>query len=155
MNTVHRLLPLLISALALGACAPHGDMSHGRMESHPSPDLNLALQRNTDAGTYRIELSPPTEPLRVNKIHSWNIRLLDAQGRPVPDARIAVDGGMPEHGHGFPTQPRVSAAGTPGAYVLEGMKFNMTGWWEIKLEVQSARGADRITFNTVLPPSAS
>ena len=155
MNTVHRLLPLLISALALGACAPHGDMSHAQMESHPSPDLNLALQRNTDAGTYRIELSPPAEPLRVNKIHSWNIRLLDAQGQPVPDARIAVDGGMPEHGHGFPTQPRVSAGGAPGAYVLEGMKFNMTGWWEIKLEVQSARGADRITFNTVLPPSAS
>jgi hypothetical protein len=43
-----------------------------------------------------------------------------------------------------------------GTYLLEGMKFSMTGWWEIKLAIQSAEGNDKVTFNTVVAtPSAA
>jgi hypothetical protein len=42
-----------------------------------------------------------------------------------------------------------------GTYLLEGMKFSMTGWWEIKLAIQSNEDADKVTFNTlVTTPSA-
>jgi hypothetical protein len=38
---------------------------------------------------------------------------------------------------------------------MEGMKFSMTGWWEIKLAIQGPAGDDRVTFNTVVDhPSA-
>ena len=30
------------------------------------------------------------------------------------------------------------------------MKFSMTGWWEIKLAIDSPEGADKVTFNTVV-----
>jgi hypothetical protein len=33
---------------------------------------------------------------------------------------------------------------------MEGMKFSMTGWWEIKLAIEAAEGADKVTFNTVV-----
>jgi hypothetical protein len=68
----------------------------------------------------------------------------------VRQARIGVDGGMPQHGHGLPTKPRVTRELGDGRYLIEGMKFSMTGWWEIKLAVQGDRGADKVTFNTVV-----
>ena len=41
-----------------------------------------------------------------------------------------------------------------GTYLIEGMKFSMTGWWEIKLALQSTQGADKVTFNTVVQSPA-
>ena len=35
------------------------------------------------------------------------------------------------------------------------MKFSMTGWWEIKLAIQTADGADMVTFNRVVTDSAA
>jgi hypothetical protein len=68
----------------------------------------------------------------------------------VAQARIQVDGGMPQHGHGLPTKPQVTRELPDGGYLIEGMKFSMTGWWEIKLAIDGPAGADRVTFNTVV-----
>lgn len=57
---------------------------------------------------------------------------------------------MPQHGHGLPTQPRVTRELADGVYQLDGMKFSMTGWWEVKLAIDGPRGADKVTFNTVV-----
>jgi hypothetical protein len=57
---------------------------------------------------------------------------------------------MPQHGHGLPTQPRVTRELGDGTYQLDGMKFSMTGWWEIKLAIQGPQGADKVTFNTLV-----
>jgi hypothetical protein len=42
-----------------------------------------------------------------------------------------------------------------GTYALDGMKFSMPGWWEVKLDIQGAQGADKVTFNTVVTNSAA
>ena len=65
----------------------------------------------------------------------------------IREPRISVDGGMPEHGHGLPTQPRVKRALGHGVYEIEGVRFNMGGWWEFKLAIAGSRGADTVTFN--------
>jgi hypothetical protein len=36
---------------------------------------------------------------------------------------------------------------------MEGMKFSMTGWWEIRLAIQADEGADTAVFNTVVDTS--
>ena len=134
------LVTALLAALA-------GCMTH----TEPPPGLNLSLDRLTVQKKYEVVLQPVAQPLVVNKIHSWNVKLTTADGKPVPNARIAVDGGMPQHGHGLPTQPRVGAGDGNGQYLLEGMKFSMTGWWEIKLDIDSDLGRDQIVFNAVIP----
>ena len=83
-------------------------------------------------------------------MHAWQIRLNRPDGTPVRGARFAVDGGMPQHGHGLPTRPQVTQELADGTYLMEGMKFSMTGWWEIKLAIQAAEGADSVVFNTVV-----
>ena len=62
-------------------------------------------------------------------------------------AIIAVDGGMPEHGHGLPTKPRVTRQLGGGVYEIEGVRFNMGGWWELKLSISTPDGTDHVTFN--------
>jgi len=94
----------------------------------------------------------PQQPLRVRRLQSVPVLITDSQGRPVEQAAISVDGGMPEHGHGLPTQPRVTHEQPDGSSLLEGMKFSMTGWWEVKLAIQAPLGADRVTFNAIVSP---
>ena len=47
-------------------------------------------------------------------------------------------------------RPRVTREIADGTYALDGMKFSMTGWWEVKLDIQGPLGADKVTFNTVV-----
>jgi len=54
---------------------------------------------------------------------------------------------MPQHGHGLPTRPRVTRTLGDGIYEIEGVRFNMGGWWEFKLAIAASRGADTVTFN--------
>ena len=70
----------------------------------------------------------------------------------VDGAAVTVDGGMPQHGHGLPTRPLVGREVAAGRYSMEGMKFSMPGWWEIKLAIEAAQGDDTVVFNTVVGP---
>jgi len=54
---------------------------------------------------------------------------------------------MPAHGHGLPTQPRVSADLGGGEYQLSGLKFNMAGEWVLVFDVQQEQQFDRISVN--------
>jgi hypothetical protein len=57
---------------------------------------------------------------------------------------------MPEHGHGLPTRPRVTTYLGNGDYLVEGMKFQMTGWWVIDVDVLVNGESDRVRFNLLL-----
>jgi hypothetical protein len=136
-----------ISALALVALVT-GCMT-------PPPNLDLSLTRPTLVNRFTVTMQPPATPPAINQFHSWQIKLASPTGQPISHARIAVDGGMPQHGHGLPTKPQVTKELEDGTYLLEGMKFSMTGWWEIKLAIEAAEGADKVTFNTIVSPPAA
>lgn len=144
---MHRFLATTLSWATLAAAT--GCMS-------PPQDLDLALTRRTVDNKYVVTLQPPAAPTALDQLHAWQVKLASPTGAPVAHARIQVDGGMPQHGHGLPTRPRVTRELPGGGYLVEGMKFSMTGWWEVKLAIDGPAGADRVTFNTVVaPPHAS
>lgn len=134
----HKTLSAATLAIALAACAT------------PPSDLDLSLRHPSAQGRYVVQMEPPATQPAINQMHAWQIKLSSADGKPVTDARITVGGGMPQHGHGLPTRPQVTRQIADGTYVMEGMKFSMTGWWEIKLAIQAAEGADTVVFNTVV-----
>src|SRR3990167_4354900 len=113
----------------------------------PPEDLNLQLTRPTVERKFVVVLQPPTKAVPINHIHSWQIKVTSPTGAPVSHAQIAVDGGMPQHGHGLPTRPLITPMSVDGTYLLEGMKFSMTGWWEIKLAIQAREGSDTVMLN--------
>jgi hypothetical protein len=139
-------LAIVSAAGALSAC------SHAMMLLHrtgatrpPASEFGLGPRPSAD-GRYLATLAPAS-PLRPRKLQTVLVTVRDAEGHPVDDAQISVDGGMPQHGHGLPTRPRVTRQLGDGVYEIQGVRFNMGGWWEFKLAIAGAQGADTVTFN--------
>ena len=116
----------------------------------PPKDLDYSRTRLSSRGMYRGTFEPVGDSIRVGRLHSWRLHLETADGAPVDTATIVVDGGMPQHGHGLPTKPRVTKQLGNGEHIVDGMKFNMGGWWVVKFRVASALGPDSVTFNLKL-----
>lgn len=149
---------LAVVAIALVALGAAGACSHLMMMTHGHDHRDIALPaadefgfgpRESAGGAYRAIIEP-AESIRVGKLHGWTLRIEDMSGQAVDGVEIAVDGGMPQHGHGLPTAPAVTQALGGGQFLIEGMKFNMPGWWEIDLTIEGPAGPDTITFNLVL-----
>jgi hypothetical protein len=113
----------------------------------PPEELDYSRTRATEGGAYRATIAPSDSVLKVGRMHSWTLHLVTADGAAVEAATIEVDGGMPQHGHGYPTRPRVTRSLGGGGYLVEGVKFNMGGWWTMKFTVDAAAGQDSVTFN--------
>lgn len=139
--------PLLLAAPVLLLAA--GAAGAAWMMRVPT-DLDLSREKATEAGLYVAEIAPETDPVSVGPMHAWVVTIEDREGAPVDGAHILVDGGMPQHGHGLPTSPEVTQDLGEGRYLIEGMKFNMPGWWELDLGIDGPQGADAVTFNLVL-----
>ena len=134
----------LVSVTGCGLMMMHGTDAERPLASEFGLGPRLSAQ-----GLYTATLVP-TEELRPRTMQSVQVELADAMGTAIDGATIAIDGGMPEHGHGLPTRPRVTGNPGDGIYEIEGVRFNMGGWWEFKLAVASPAGADTVTFNIEL-----
>jgi hypothetical protein len=97
-------------------------------------------------GSFKVTYESELQPLVINRIHSWTLNVTDAAGTPVEGAVITVDGGMPIHDHGLPTQPRVTNEVAPGRYVLEGVRFHMPGSWELVVTIESGDVRDAVVI---------
>jgi hypothetical protein len=113
-------------------------------------ERDYSTTRLSEKGMYKVSFQAAADPIPVNKVHSWRLHVEDPAGHPVPDASIAVDGGMPEHGHGLPTKPQVTQNLGNGDYIAEGMKFQMRGWWVVRFAITSGDTTDTVTFNLQL-----
>ncbi|MEO3385642.1 FixH family protein [Mesorhizobium sp. CAU 1741] len=121
-----------------------------RMMMPPPADLDLVRSKASAGGTYMVTIAPEAEPIEQGALHSWLATVTTADGDPVEDAQLTVDGGMPQHGHGLPTAPQSSAHLGEGRYRIDGVRFNMGGWWVLSLDVSSASGSDTVEFNIML-----
>lgn len=131
--------------LALGGCNHVRMMFHEGAQRPAESEFGLG-PRASSGGTY-VAIVEPVEPLRLRRLQTVKLTVLTADGLPVKSASIEVDGGMREHGHGLPTRPRVTAELTEGTYQVDGVRFNMGGWWELKFHIAAAAGRDSVTFN--------
>ncbi len=106
------------------------------------PDLNIdSFQLSREQNYFaHIEVHTTTsdraaETVPLNKIHQWRLLLTDMDGAAVSGAKIEITGHMPGHVHGLPTQPVVNREIEPGVYLVEGVKFQMKGWWVMKFHI--------------------
>lgn len=128
-----------------------GEMDNMDMSDEIPADLDTSFSRPTEQGLYQVTISSELEPLNLNEIHNWTIHIETPDGTAVENAEIKVNGEMPVHQHGFPTTPQVTENLGNGDYKLEGVKFNMAGWWEIRLDISADGQSDSVTFNIILP----
>lgn len=125
---VMMLLPLL---LMMGAAAPEQAWT-------------------SDSGKLRASYTSEVMPLPLNRIHTWMLHLETADGAPLDNAEILIDGGMPAHNHGLATSPQVTANLGNGDYRIEGLRFHMQGAWELRITVRHGGVSDRIVIPLTL-----
>ena len=137
---------ILVGILVALSALAGGHLLMMRRAPVPAPSEFGLGPRMSSAGLYTATLLP-TEPLQRRKLQAVQVAITDANGAPIEHANITIDGGMPQHGHGLPTRPRVTKQLGDGVYQIEGVRFNMGGWWEFKLSVTTDSGTDLVTFN--------
>ena len=140
---------MVVGAFGLVALAI-GFLSVVFLTAPAAPGPDLARSKNSAKGLYALSIAPEAGEPRQGELHAWVVTVNTRQGAPVEGAAISVGGGMPEHAHGLPTSPEATAYLGDGRYRIEGMKFSMPGWWQLKLGVSAPAGTDEATFNLVL-----
>ena len=113
--------------------------------------LDYATVRVSEQGAYRVSYRSDPATVPINRMHSWTLHIETADGRPVTGAAVKVDGDMPQHRHGLPTRPRMTRDLGNGDYLVEGMKFQMGGWWAMDFTVTAGGRTDVARFNLMLP----
>jgi hypothetical protein len=127
------------------------------MQAPSSDDVPLSTSvddysttRLSDEGVFSVSYASSQEIIPVNQIHQWILHVETADGQSVENATITVDGDMPEHGHGLPTRPQVTKYLGNGDYLVDGMKFQMGGWWVIDFTITTNSHTDAVHFNMKL-----
>ena len=136
--TAHSALEIAALSALVMACG------HFRADT-PSPDIQTV--KASTHHLYRASVRPDVTPIPVRRLQRWTLHLETIDGRSVDTATVTMDGGMPQHGHGLPTSPRVTRALGNGDHLVEGVKFNMGGWWVVRFAIASSAGTDTVTFN--------
>jgi hypothetical protein len=115
------------------------------------PDREYSATQRSKHGEViaTILVNGPTIP--TNQIHSWLLKVSTNRGRPLPRAAIVVDALMPEHSHGMATKPRVTQELDQGVYLVDGMKFQMSGRWVVGFGVRALNVDDEVYFDVVVP----
>jgi hypothetical protein len=121
----------------------------GRMNDVPA-DLDTSTTHVSDNGLFNVSYTASSGTVPVNQMHQWTLHVETAGGEIVEDANITVNGDMPQHGHGLPTRPQVTEYLGNGDYLVEGMKFQMGGWWLIDFTITANGKTDAVHFNMML-----
>jgi hypothetical protein len=132
----------LLLAIAFGVMAV-------RMGEVPS-DLDTSAIRLSENGLYRVSYIASTGIVPINQMQQWTLHVETTEGQSVENATIAVDGDMPQHGHGLPTRPQVTQNLGNGDYLVEGLKFQMGGWWVMDFVITANGQSDTVQFNIML-----
>jgi hypothetical protein len=117
-------------------------------EATPSPNVQAGVVSEEGHFIGSWTSDPAVPP--VNLVHEWRLHLETPEGLPVEGATVTVNGDMPAHGHGMPTQPEVTADLGGGDYRVEGMAFQMGGYWIVDVTVTADGETDLIRFGLAL-----
>ena len=113
------------------------------------PDTNRT--QTTLKRQFVATIAPEGGEPSIGPLAAWTLEIRTPQGELVRDAKVSVEGGMPEHNHGLPTEPTVSADLGDGRYRVEGVKFSMPGRWVLRFQITTPDGkGDEATFNIML-----
>lgn len=149
--------PLLIGLLAL--VQVHYLVMSGRLRQwfgKSTPVLLLLgvaalhMPQAANAEEFMVTYSTPGGPPEINRIYSWVLHVETDEGVPVEGAAIEVDGGMPAHDHGLPTRPRVTEELGGGDYRLDGVRFHMSGYWELVVTIRSDETEETVVVSLSL-----
>ena len=136
-----------IPAAASASAQPSADATLPG-DTTPAPNVQAGVMSEEGHFVGSWTSDPGVPP--INMVHQWILHIETPDGEPVEGAAVTVGGDMPAHGHGMPTQPEVTADLGDGDYRVEGMAFQMGGYWIIDVTVSAGGETDLIRFGLEL-----
>jgi hypothetical protein len=141
-----------LAALPLAGCGSDGsddgldpDGTYN-CEIEDRDDTFIAGMAKQGAGGIEVTLvtATPTPPARGD--NTWTVELKQ-NGTPVSGAAVEVIPFMPDHRHGTPVTPTVTATANPGEYQVTPVNLWMPGLWEITVKATPSGGTqDTVVF---------
>jgi hypothetical protein len=98
---------------------------------------------------YEVAFATQPAPIATGKHFALEVAVCP-RGAAAPPRALKVDAEMPEHRHGMNYRPTVSVLG-PGRYRAEGLLFHMPGRWDLRFDVDTGAGTERLTATLNLP----
>ena len=129
--------------LSLAACGGSPQMGAGRAPETKS-------EKASARALFVVSYKPDLGKVPIDQMQTWTLHVETPAGNQVEDAKITVDGGMPTMKHGLPTAPRVTEYLGNGDYRVEGLEFQMPGWWTVTFAISAGGQQDAVTFNLQL-----
>lgn len=87
---------------------------------------------------YSVTIKPEGSTIPIGAVHRWLISIEDREnGQKIKPIGLRIDGGMPAHGHGLPTAPKASEYDETRGWLIDGVKFNMAGLWQLTVKFQT------------------
>ncbi len=111
---------------------------------------DIAKAKQSENGLFSVIMQPEKGAIRIGETQSWLVTVKSKEGQPVENAALHVSGGMAEQNLGLPTSPQATGYLGNGRYRIEGVRFSIPGWWQLRLWIFAAAGTDTVVFNIVL-----
>ena len=106
----------------------------------------MPMSAAAESSEFQVTFTTTVDPITINKMHEWVLDIKNPDGSLVTDAEIIIDGGMPAHNHGLPTNPKVTQNLGQGKYRVEGVRFHMSGYWEMRVSVKANGKEDTVVI---------
>ena len=132
-----------------GSHAGHGAAMH---DGQSAQEIQYAaVTQDSSTGVYKVELTPADEKVPLLQLHHWFARFYLSDGSEIRPQQIILSGGMDAHGHGLPTEPKLSEYVTDKGFQIDGVRFNMAGLWSLRVDFVYANKSDYADFELEFP----
>ncbi len=132
----------------------HGESPDGSSTFECSSDprvqsyvANLEKNGVLNRARFTLTSADPAPPRRG--FNNWTLNIVDSAGNPIPNPTVTISGMMPDHQHGWSTQPTVTAGADGKSFTFEKIYLSMGGVWEVTFDVTSGGSStllDKATF---------
>lgn len=147
-------LQFIMSFLLICSFSEHSTLKRSAMAMEHTPavpaELNLNKVVLSKSGTYKVEYKVIGDTVPFEKLHDWLLSIADKAGAPVEGAQLEITAFMPAHQHGAKTTPKMTRHFGKGKHLIEGMYFNMTGWWVVRITIKRGDLTDQAEFNIAI-----
>jgi hypothetical protein len=106
-------------------------------------DQLSGAMRHVESAQYEIVFTSRPAAIETGRHFSLDFAVCTRGSAPSPEA-VRVDAVMPEHRHGMNYRPVVVARGAD-LYHADGLMLHMPGTWELRFDVVTVRGTERLT----------
>lgn len=139
-------LCLVFVSLVLTLCYGCADKKTDTSAEMAAEEFHISVVSKQELFKVDFKTEKETRP-PINEFHQWVITIKDQSDNPVFPALFNLSGGMPSHGHGLPTEPKITKHLGDGSYLLEGVKFNMDGEWIFRLQISTQDKQDIVEIS--------